>query len=312
MVRIRDVAWALAAAAVLAGSRPASADPITLTGNVANDFTAANGSVENPIALRIARASWYSSTGQLTYTSGPGWVAGATAAAQPVGQRRRHPEHLVQLQRRPPTRCTSGSRASRTSPVSRRSSATISGNPNPALDANSNPSRPDLGATNTWLGDKSIALAFAPITTNAAGQTTTGTPSIIAGIPRDQVERHRHARLSRRAVHRQRLGAAVQLRAARSPTRGTWPSTPRRRPRTSNSRSTTSARSPASTRPTGSTSRDSTAWPGAPHGKSRLRVDPGSPGARRTSTRPSPRPGWPGCCWRAAGWRYRRRLAARP
>ena len=41
MVRVRDVAWALAAAAVLlAGTRPASADPITLTGNVATDFTA--------------------------------------------------------------------------------------------------------------------------------------------------------------------------------------------------------------------------------------------------------------------------------
>ena len=58
MVRIRDVAWALAAAAVLAGSGPASADPITLTGNVANDFTAANGSVEIPIARGIARGSW--------------------------------------------------------------------------------------------------------------------------------------------------------------------------------------------------------------------------------------------------------------
>ena len=39
MVRIRDVAWPWRLAAMLAGSRPASADPITLTGNVATDFT---------------------------------------------------------------------------------------------------------------------------------------------------------------------------------------------------------------------------------------------------------------------------------
>src|SRR5262249_54058151 len=68
MVRIRVVAWALVAAA-LAAPRAASADPISLTGNVANDFTAANGSVEAPIGTMMG--------GTFQYTSGPGWVAGA-------------------------------------------------------------------------------------------------------------------------------------------------------------------------------------------------------------------------------------------
>ena len=44
MVSIRGVAWILAAALTLAAYRPALADPITLTGNVASDFTIANGS----------------------------------------------------------------------------------------------------------------------------------------------------------------------------------------------------------------------------------------------------------------------------
>ena len=44
MVRIRDVAWAPGGRLVLAGARPASADPITFTGNVANGFHAANTS----------------------------------------------------------------------------------------------------------------------------------------------------------------------------------------------------------------------------------------------------------------------------
>src|SRR5271155_2377836 len=50
MVRIRGVAWVLAAVVTLAVSRPALADPITLTGNVASNFTTANGSIEIPVS----------------------------------------------------------------------------------------------------------------------------------------------------------------------------------------------------------------------------------------------------------------------
>ena len=44
MVRIRGVAWVLAVLA-LAGIRPAQANPISLTGNVAHDFPQSNPGV---------------------------------------------------------------------------------------------------------------------------------------------------------------------------------------------------------------------------------------------------------------------------
>src|SRR5215471_10736764 len=44
MVRVRDVAWALAVLA-LAGIRPAQADAISFTGNVAHDFPQSNHGV---------------------------------------------------------------------------------------------------------------------------------------------------------------------------------------------------------------------------------------------------------------------------
>ncbi len=185
MVRIRDVAWALAAAAVLAGSGPASADPITLTGNVANDFTVANGSVDNPIALRNSQGQLeYSSTGQLTYTSGPGWVAGADGTQPNQLVSGADMKNIWFNYNSATDTMYVGIQGFTNSAGQHEILGDISGNPNPALDANSNPSLgPISSTTNTWLGDKSIALAFAPITSNAAGQATAGTPSIIAGIP---------------------------------------------------------------------------------------------------------------------------------
>jgi hypothetical protein len=163
MVRIRDVAWALAAAAaVLAGSRPASADPITLTGNVASDFTADNGSV--PVALKY---------------NGPGYVAG------PDGS---NPNQLVSgvdmksiwLHYNASTDTMSvGIQGYKNVAGQPEIFGDIAGNPNPALDANSS-------ATNTFLGLKSVALTFAPVTQNASGQSVPGTPLIIAGIPQDK------------------------------------------------------------------------------------------------------------------------------
>jgi hypothetical protein len=185
MVRIRDVAWALAAAAVLAGSGPASADPITLTGNVANDFTAANGSVENPIALRNSQGQLeYSSTGQLTYTSGPGWVAGADGTQPNQLVSGADMQNIWFNYNSSTDTMYVGIQGFTNAAGQHEILGDISGNLNPALDANSNPNLgPISSATNTWLGDKSIALAFAPIVSNAAGQTSMGTPSIVAGIP---------------------------------------------------------------------------------------------------------------------------------
>jgi hypothetical protein len=185
MVRIRDVAWALAAAAVLAGSGPASADPITLTGNVANDFTAANGSVDNPIALRNSQGQLVtSSTGQLTYTSGPGWVAGADGTQPNQLVSGADMKNIWFNYNSATDTMYVGIQGFTNAAGQHEILGDISGNPNPALDANSNPNLgPISSATNTWLGDKSIALAFAPIATNAAGQTTMGTASIVAGIP---------------------------------------------------------------------------------------------------------------------------------
>ncbi len=62
MVSIRGVAWVLAAAVTLAAYRPALADPITMTGNVASDFTTSNGSTMVPVDI------------------GPGDIAGPTGS----------------------------------------------------------------------------------------------------------------------------------------------------------------------------------------------------------------------------------------
>jgi hypothetical protein len=175
MVRIRDVAWALAAAAaVLAGSRPASADPIALTGNVASDFTAANGSVEVPIGQKI--------NGQFQYTSGPDWVGVQPTVpnALPSGAFMQN----IWFNYNASTDTMSVGLQGFTNANGREILGDMSGNPNAALDANSNPALgPISSPTNSFLGSKSIAITFAPITQNASGQSVMGAPTIIAGIP---------------------------------------------------------------------------------------------------------------------------------
>jgi hypothetical protein len=182
MVRIRDVAWALAAAAVLAGPRAASADPITFTGNVANDFTAANNSVQTPIAIRDSHNQLvYNSQGQLTYTSGPGWVAGAdgTAPNQLVGGA--DMKNISFNYNASTDTMYVGIQGFTNAAGQHEILGDITGNANPALDTDATGST--ASATNTFMGLKSIALAFAPAVQTASGHTAMGNASIIAGIP---------------------------------------------------------------------------------------------------------------------------------
>ncbi len=173
MVRFRDVAWAVAAAAVLAGPRPAAATPITLTGNVANDFTQANGSVIVPIGYK-------DSTGTFQYTSGPNWVGVQQTVpnALPSGAFMQNVAFHYNASTDTMYVGIQGFNGANGHEIL----GDMTGNPNAAADSN-----PALGsvasATNSFLGSKSIALSFATASTNAAGQEVMGTPSIIAGIP---------------------------------------------------------------------------------------------------------------------------------
>ena len=175
MVRIRDVAWALAAAAVLAGSRPASADPINLTGNVGNDFTKANGSEVVPIG-------YTDSTGKFQYTSGPDWVGMQQTVpnALPSGAFMQN----IAFNYNANTDTMYVGIQGFTNANGREILGDMSGTHDASQDANSNPALgPIASTTNSFLGTKSIAVDFAPVAKNAAGQNVMGTPTIIAGIP---------------------------------------------------------------------------------------------------------------------------------
>jgi hypothetical protein len=156
MVRVRGVARVLAVLAI-AGTGPALAAPIQFTGNVASDFPLSNPSVTN------------------TYVGeGAGLVAGPSGSTPnqlPSG-------FWIQDIR------SSYDAATDTMSVGVQGYQNVagqeaifgdsSGNPNPALDQNSN-----MG------GDKSIAISFAPISTSG-GHQVPGTPVVIAGIPADK------------------------------------------------------------------------------------------------------------------------------
>ena len=209
MVRFRDVAWALAARRPAGRARPASADPITLTGNVASDFTDANGSIVGRRSASRHRPS----------IAGPD----RAAPAQRAGRRRRHQEHLAQLQRdhRHDVRRHPGlsERRRQAGDLRRRL-----GQPRSRARRDSQPPK-------RRPADKSIAVAFAPVAHERRRQ----------GRGRHAGDRRRHPADKSTAgtgtidgftvaqYNAQRLGAPVQLRHSRSPRRATWPST-RRRP----------------------------------------------------------------------------------
>ena len=157
MVSIRGVAWALAVAVSLAAFRPALADPITLTGNVASDFTTANGSIEVPVNL------------------GPGMVTGPTGSTPGQLVSGVDIQNIWVNYNSTTDQLDVGFQGYKNVAGQQEIFGDNSGNPNPALDPN-----PNFG------GLKSFAITFAPVTINALGQTVAGTPSIIAGIPQNK------------------------------------------------------------------------------------------------------------------------------
>jgi hypothetical protein len=158
MVRIRDVALALTAAVVtLAAPRPALANPIPLTGFVANDFTPANGSVIVPVY------------------QGPGVIAGpdGSAPGQLVGG---FDIQSIRLNYDATTDTMSvGIQGYKNAAGLEQIFGDATGN----LDPSKDPS-PNFG------GSKSVAIAFAPLGHDANGKPVAGSPAIIAGIPSDK------------------------------------------------------------------------------------------------------------------------------
>jgi hypothetical protein len=155
MVRVRDVAWAFAILALtLAGPHAALADPITLTGNVASDFTTANGSVTVPVNI------------------GPGAIDGPTGSTANQLVAGVDIKNIWLNYNASTDTMNVGIQGYKNVAGQEEIFGDLSGNPNPALDPN-----PNFG------GLKSVAIAFAPVTQNAQGHNVAGTPSIIAGVP---------------------------------------------------------------------------------------------------------------------------------
>jgi hypothetical protein len=151
MVRIRDVAWVLAVAAVaLAVPRPALADQITFTGNVANDFTTSNGST------------------MIAVDQGPNIIAGPTGDTPgqlPSGVFIQN----IWLNYNSSTDTMNVGIQGYTKNGQQEIFGDASGTPNPTA--------------NQFPNLASVAIAFAPVMQNAAGQNAPGNPTIIAGIP---------------------------------------------------------------------------------------------------------------------------------
>jgi hypothetical protein len=157
MVRIRGVAWILAAVVTVAAHRPALAGPITLTGNATNDFTTANGSTMVPVDL------------------GPGMITGPTGSTANQLVAGVDIQNIWFSYNASTDTMSVGIQGYKNVAGKEEIFGDDSGNTNPALDAN-----PNFG------GLKSVAIAFAPVSENAAGKEVAGTPSIIAGIPQDK------------------------------------------------------------------------------------------------------------------------------
>jgi hypothetical protein len=158
MVRFRGVARALAAVvALLAGSRPCLADPMTLTGNVASDFGAVKGSTT------------------VAVYAGPGVIAGpdGNSPNQLVGG---FDIQTIRLNYDASTDTMYvGIQGYQNAAGKQQIFGDATGNLDPSQDPN-----PNFGGT------KSVAIAFAPLATDSSGNHVAGTPAIIAGIPADK------------------------------------------------------------------------------------------------------------------------------
>ena len=306
MVRIRDVGWAFAAPPCWPGARAASPTRSPSPGmspTTSRPPTAARDpSVTIPVGASRARRRT-APMGPDGSTRPTSWSAASTCRTSGSTTTRR------------PTRCTSGIQGFTNVAGQQEIFGDVSGNLNPALDQL--PSSRRCRARPTPGGDKSVAIAFAPIATTPPARPS-GHPVDHRRHPGGQVAgRQRHDRRvhrlastlpTARASHSS-FGSAVD-----SATPATWPSTPRPRIPTSSSRSTTSARSPASTRANGFCIE---VYDGigrtASDGQSPVRSGSRSPRQPQNINAPEP-DDLAGLAALAggAGWRYRRRAGGSP
>jgi len=167
MVRLRDVPWCLAVLALI-GARPVLADPITLTGFVQQDFPATNTGVQiTPVsnsALNI---------GENAFIPANGWASGWAVQDIRTYYNSANDTLAVGING---FKNASGQYAIF-------GDADGNGNPgqaSPQMAAQGGVDSPSLG------GDKSIAIAFAPVNLTNASQV--GTPLVIAGVPADKTK----------------------------------------------------------------------------------------------------------------------------
>jgi hypothetical protein len=158
MVRRSVLGWTLAALA-LTGGRAATADPISLTGFVANDFTPGE-ITQVPGAINLSTPFAGNTSGWSLQSVGTDYNAASDTLALGLHE-------FANAQGQLPVAGDAYGTGVQGDPASQAAAAGV----NPP----------------GFAGDKSITVLFAPVAgTNAAGQPIAGAPVIIAGIPSDK------------------------------------------------------------------------------------------------------------------------------
>jgi hypothetical protein len=168
MVR-RYLFWSLAFL-VLLGSRSTLADPITFTGTVQNDFTAAN-TAGNLNSAPVTVMNSPLDLGEDPFIPANGWVSGWAINNVQMSYSSSNDTLYVGL--------ASFKNASGQYAIF--GDADGNGNPSlasPQMTAAGGIESPNMG------GDKAVAVAFAPY--NPSNPSVPGTPTLIAGIPADK------------------------------------------------------------------------------------------------------------------------------
>src|SRR5262249_21649626 len=145
MVRVRGVALVVTCLA-LAGSRPALADPLTLTGNVANDFPQ---SIQGVNVTRVG--------------AGPGTIAGPSGNTPNTLVAGWDIQDIRTYYNAASDVMYVGIQGYKNVAGQEQIFGDSTGNPNASLDPS-----PNLG------GDKSVAIQFAPISVSTSGQAAAG------------------------------------------------------------------------------------------------------------------------------------------
>jgi len=171
MVRLSVFGWSLVILALI-GARPAAADPITFTGNVAQDFASAPKSGIVPGLVDSKGAPAPLDIGQPQWMTNNGWYSGFAIKEIATNYDAKTDTLYLGIE----------------GFVNKNGQATIIGDSygsgtegDPTLQSKAgglNP--PNFG------GDKSVTLAFAPI--NPHDQKTPTTPVFVVGIPADKTD----------------------------------------------------------------------------------------------------------------------------